>query len=103
MDELCLHCESAPQSAQLRRRGVRLCAVCGQVAGLRRAYRRTAAWTPAWDAHLQRLVERAKRGAPVAVLDPEYNLPRPLDQCQRKRRRLPRVRRFAGHIYTHRD
>lgn len=89
---LCLHCENAPQSLRLQARGVRLCERCGAQRCLRHLYRRPFGWTPAWDAHLQRLVERAKLGLPVAIDDPDYALPNPPDKRRRQwRRRLPRI------------
>jgi hypothetical protein len=56
----CLHCERRPQEHYLR-----LCMNCAAREGIRRLYRKSSRWTPAWDQHLQRLVERAKANLPL--------------------------------------
>jgi hypothetical protein len=92
---LCLHCEAAVQSQEPRLRALRLCDRCGAVRGLRRLYRRPLRWTAAWDAHIQRLVERAKLGLSVCIVDATYVIPPPPDLRRRKgRRRTPRVFRL---------
>jgi hypothetical protein len=91
---LCLHCERAPYSADPQVRALRLCERCGAQRGLRRIYRRRRGWTPAWDAHLQRLVERARLGLPVADSDPSYTIPNPPGH-RRQRRRVPQVYRLT--------
>jgi hypothetical protein len=60
MFELCLHCESAPRANFLR-----LCDACAAVRGIRKLYRKNRNWTPARDARVQALVERAKRREPL--------------------------------------
>ena len=60
MPDLCLHCEKAPRENYLR-----LCNKCAAWRGIRRLYRKTANWTPERDAHIQSLVEKAKRGEPL--------------------------------------
>jgi hypothetical protein len=94
---VCLHCERAPQSQAPRVKYLRLCDGCGAVAGLRRVYRRPPGWTPAWDAHMQRLVERARLGLPVRIDEPGYLLPTPPDDRakRKRRRRWPRLFRVA--------
>jgi hypothetical protein len=92
---LCLHCESAPQSQEPRLRGLRLCERCGARHSLRRLYRRPRGWTPAWDAHLQRLVERAKLGLPVCIDEAGYVIPFPPDRHQRRECHDPRIVRFS--------
>jgi hypothetical protein len=88
--QLCLHCERVPQSTLPRLRCLRLCDRCGAYRALRRLYRRPRGWTPAWDAHIQRLVERAKLRLPLAV--DQGPLPQPPETVQRQRPpRLPRV------------
>jgi hypothetical protein len=76
---------------------LRLCDRCGAFRGLRRVYRLPHGWTPAWDAHLQRLVERAKLGLPVGIEDPAYVIPNPPDKRARKklRPRRPRLYKFS--------
>ena len=57
---VCLHCESAPQEHHLR--------LCRRCAGKKRIcllYKKSRRWTWAWDAHVQRLVERASAGLPL--------------------------------------
>ncbi len=92
---LCLHCERAPQSQDPRRHKLRLCDRCGASASLRRVYRRPIRWTAAWDAHLQRLVERAKLGLPLDVDEPGYVRPCPPDERKQRRYRPPRVHRIS--------
>lgn len=61
----CLHCEAAPQEHYLR-----LCLKCARVNGIRLLYKKTSRWTPAWDEHLQRLVERARARLPLFSDEP---------------------------------
>jgi hypothetical protein len=61
----CLHCEAAPQEHYLR-----LCLRCARVKGIRLLYKKTSRWTPAWDEHLQRLVERARARLPLFPEEP---------------------------------
>jgi len=56
----CLHCERRPAATT---RG--LCPVCHGVKGIRVLYLRRRGWTPAWEAHLLRLTERASRRLPL--------------------------------------
>jgi hypothetical protein len=58
--DLCLHCERRPAVT-----GRGLCPVCDGVKGIRVLYVRRRGWTPAWEAHLRRLTERASRGLPL--------------------------------------
>lgn len=60
MPNPCLHCECAPQENYLR-----LCNRCAAKRGIRRLYRKTSNWTPERDAHIQALVEKAKRQEPL--------------------------------------
>src|SRR5437588_63667 len=55
-DVLCLHCERQPAGT-----GLGLCQPCHAVKGIRVLYLRRRGWTPAWEAHLRRLAERAKK------------------------------------------
>ena len=93
---LCLHCERAERSQRPGVRHLRLCEACAAGRGLRRVYKRRPGWTPEWDAHLQRLVERARQGLPVCITDPSYVLPTPPGKRRPKprRRRWPRVYRL---------
>lgn len=61
----CLHCEAAPQEHYLR-----LCLQCAGKYGIPRLYKKTTRWTPAWDAHLQKLSERARAGLPLFSDEP---------------------------------
>jgi len=75
---LCLHCEAAPQATALR-----LCVGCAARRGVRNLYKPRAGSSPEWDAHLQKLVERAKKRLPLfpegetAALPPR---PRPVNE-----------------------
>jgi hypothetical protein len=60
MSSCCLHCERAPRENYLR-----LCNRCASQRGVRRLYKKTANWTPEHDAHIQALVEKAKRREPL--------------------------------------
>jgi hypothetical protein len=62
----CLHCELAPQEHYLR-----LCRKCADKKGIRRLYKKTCRWTPAWDEHLQRLVGRARAKLPLFPQEPD--------------------------------
>jgi len=66
----CLHCERQPGVA-----GLGLCPGCHGVENIRRLYARRRGWTPAWEAHLRRLADRAKHGLPL--FDPSYERPVP--------------------------
>ena len=57
---LCLHCERQPPAHRLG-----LCARCAATGHIRVLYRRRRGWTPAWEAHLRRLTERARRQLPL--------------------------------------
>jgi hypothetical protein len=60
-DPLCLHCERRPANGRLG-----LCPTCGSRRSIRVLYAvRRRGWTPEWEAHLQRLTERAKRELPL--------------------------------------
>ena len=60
-EAVCLHCERRPPAGALG-----LCAVCHGRPCIRVLYAvRRHGWTPAWEAHLRRLAERAKRGLPL--------------------------------------
>jgi len=63
---VCLHCEAAPQEHYLR-----LCRQCAAVRGIRIVYKKSRRWTPAWDAHIQRLVQRAKARLPLFPTEAE--------------------------------
>jgi hypothetical protein len=56
----CQHCERRPRAHRLG-----LCARCAAVRSIRVLYQRRRGWTPAWDAHLRRLAERARQGLPL--------------------------------------
>jgi hypothetical protein len=56
----CAHCEQRPAGA-----GLGLCSVCHAVKGIRKLYVRHRGWTPAWEAHLRRLRERAQKQLPL--------------------------------------
>ena len=56
----CSHCEQLPKVGSSP-----LCARCRSMAGIRRLYLRRRGWTPAWDAHLQALSQRAKFSQPL--------------------------------------
>jgi hypothetical protein len=74
LDPLCLHCERRPGVA-----GLGLCPACHASDYIRILYVRRRGWTPAWEAHLRRLADRAKRGLPL--FDPSYDRPvPPLDE-----------------------
>lgn len=62
----CLHCERRPPVSALG-----LCAECRSVRGIRQLYVRRRGWTPAWEAHLRRLTERAKRRLPLFEDSPD--------------------------------
>jgi hypothetical protein len=47
---------------------LRLCKQCASIEPIARLYKYTPHWTPAWDRHLQALVERAKRELPLFPL-----------------------------------
>jgi hypothetical protein len=71
---LCLHCERAPQA-----NAYRLCERCVTFKGLRNIYKKRPGWTPAWDAHVQKLVDRASKGLPLFPAGEVQDLPpRPL-------------------------
>jgi hypothetical protein len=57
---LCLHCEARPQETLYR-----LCKRCASRRTIKMLYQYTKRLTPAWDRHLQELVERAKRRLPL--------------------------------------
>jgi hypothetical protein len=57
---LCLHCEARPQETLYR-----LCKRCERRTTIKCLYAYTRRWNPAWDRHLQVLVERAKRELPL--------------------------------------
>lgn len=56
----CLFCERQPAATRLG-----LCARCHAIKGVRRLYLRRHGWTPAWEAHLRRLAERARLRLPL--------------------------------------
>lgn len=58
---LCLHCEKRDRVNN----DLRLCVTCAQQPCIVRLYRKTIDWCPAWDANIQRLVERAKKKLPL--------------------------------------
>ncbi len=58
--EPCQHCEQQPAVNRLG-----LCAACHARKGVRALYLRRRNWTPAWEAHLRRLAERARRRLPL--------------------------------------
>ncbi len=57
---LCLHCEQQPPAS-----GYGLCAGCRKRPAISVLYRRRAGWSPAWEAHLRRLTERARLRLPL--------------------------------------
>jgi hypothetical protein len=57
---VCLHCERRPALG-----GLSLCPACQGVRGIRRLYERHRGWTPAWEQHLRRLTERARKRLPL--------------------------------------
>ena len=59
-EEACLHCE---QEAAVN--GLGLCGRCDAISGVRSLYVRRRGWTPAWEAHLRKLTERARRRLPL--------------------------------------
>ena len=60
-DPICLHCERRPSAGRLG-----LCAACHARSCIRVLYLvRRRSWTPAWEAHLRRLTERAKKKEPL--------------------------------------
>jgi hypothetical protein len=56
----CLHCERRPLAHRLG-----LCSRCAASRAIRVLYERRRGWTPAWEAHLRRLTERARRQLPL--------------------------------------
>jgi hypothetical protein len=56
----CLHCERRPKAHYLG-----LCAPCAASRGVRLLYQKRRGWTPAWEAHLRRLTERARLRLPL--------------------------------------
>jgi hypothetical protein len=56
----CLHCEARPQETLYR-----LCKKCASRRTIRWLYQYSKHWTPEWDRHLQKLVERAKLKLPL--------------------------------------
>lgn len=60
-EPVCLHCERRPGADALG-----LCAVCVARPCIRVLYTvRRHGWTPAWEAHLRRLTERASKKLPL--------------------------------------
>jgi hypothetical protein len=59
-DSLCLHCETRPRTS-----GLGLCTTCYAVNGIRVLYIKRRGWTPAWEAHLRRLTQRARLRLPL--------------------------------------
>jgi hypothetical protein len=57
---VCLHCERRPAVSRLG-----LCPACQAVRSIRCLYRRHPGWTPAWEQHLRRLTERARKRLPL--------------------------------------
>lgn len=57
---VCLHCDKAPPRTSLG-----LCERCFARRAIRRLYVRRRDWTPAWEAHLRRLADRAREGLPL--------------------------------------
>jgi hypothetical protein len=86
---LCLHCENAPQASAK----YRLCERCAGCKGLRNIYRKRRNWTPEWDAHLQKLADRARQRLPLFARNDATELPRrpaPSDRVNRNRcKRIP--------------
>ncbi len=57
---VCLHCELRPAASRLG-----LCSGCHAIKGIRVLYLRRRGWTPAWEAHLRCLAERARLRLPL--------------------------------------
>jgi hypothetical protein len=64
-ENMCLHWERRPRSAEPRHRSLRLCLVCASQKGIRSVYRKRPGWTRERDRHIQALVERAKARLPL--------------------------------------
>jgi hypothetical protein len=81
---VCLHCEKAPPASPSR-----LCGQCDSNESIRELYQKGPGWNAEWDAHLQRLAERARRRLPLFPEGRDGELPpRPLLEQRRRRLRI---------------
>jgi hypothetical protein len=60
VSRLCLYCEAAPAATIYG-----LCAGCDRISQVRRVYKKGRGRSPAWEAHLLCLTDRAKHGLPL--------------------------------------